>query len=177
MQRSLSIQIGEPMLNILLVDDDPSDAELIRLTLTRQIVDDLRVVNAFSCTEACFRIQVEGVEAFDCIVMDQKMPGATGSECISRLRSAEFNYQGAFVLLTGFADNNIAFDAMQRGADDFLNKDDMEVSLVPAILAAIQAREFIVRDTHTTADRIARIDGLVAQLDGVLKRLKLHRRC
>lgn len=59
-------------------------------------------------------------QAFDCALVDLKMPGLNGLELIERLREQAPDLQS--ILLTGNADLTVAVQAMRLGAFDFLEK-------------------------------------------------------
>lgn len=128
-------------MTILLVDDDPSDAQLIRTVLTRQDPE-LTLINAETCEEAR-RIADHDGTMIDCIVMDERLKGTPGSECVKQLRAAQF--VGAFGLLTGFPDTKPAVLAMQNGADFYLSKDDIQEGLLPSIRNAVSRRQDAIR--------------------------------
>lgn len=157
------------IIKILLVDDDPTDASLIRAILTRQ-VGVLTIIDQTSCVEALATINQLDI---DCVVMDQKLIGIQGSECVKQLRDS--GYQGAFVLVTGFADDRVAVEAMKNGADDFISKNDIATKLLGAITGAIELRAHTIRTQHDSAERIAHLDQLIVQLDQILTTLHQER--
>lgn len=126
-------------MTILLVDDDPADAALVRAILTRQDPD-LAIISAERCEEA---LHIAETTQLDCIIMDERLKGVPGSECIKRLR--EQKYRGAFGLMTGFPDTKMAVDAMIHGADFYISKNDIQDGLVPAMQQAIARRQDAIR--------------------------------
>ena len=63
------------------------------------------------------------------IVLDIKMPGLDGLEVCKRLKEKEHTNLIPVIIITGFEDNKI--EALNRGADDFVNKpfDMAEISI------------------------------------------------
>ena len=63
------------------------------------------------------------------IVLDIKMPGLDGLEVCKRLKEKEHTKLIPVIVITGFEDNKI--EALNRGADDFVNKpfDMAEISI------------------------------------------------
>ena len=63
------------------------------------------------------------------IIMDIKMPGLDGIEVCKRLKEKEQTKFIPVIIITGFEDNKL--DALDNGADDFVNKpfDMVELSI------------------------------------------------
>ncbi|MGB0749127.1 MAG: response regulator [Magnetospiraceae bacterium] len=99
--------------HILVVDDD----KRLRKLLLRYLSD-----NGFTVTTAQDSAEAEarmaGV-AFDLIVLDVMMPGETGLEFTSRLRTLS---NVPILLLTAMGAAESRIDGLERGADDYLAK-------------------------------------------------------
>ncbi len=100
--------------SILIVDDDAS--------LTKVLSGELQSVGYD------VQIATNGKEAleksekgfFELILLDWKMPGMDGLEVLKELQKK--SYPGKIILMTGYADLNVAMDARRLGASDFLSK-------------------------------------------------------
>ncbi|HOS02109.1 MAG TPA: sigma-54 dependent transcriptional regulator [Candidatus Hydrogenedentes bacterium] len=99
---------------ILVVDDDESQRSLLSSFLTTQ---GFRVVTAGSGEEA---LAVMGLDPFDLLISDVRMPGLSGLEMLRRLRHAENPIP--VLLVTGYADIRDAVGAMRDGAANYLEK-------------------------------------------------------
>lgn len=148
-------------MTILLVDDDLTDARLVREILTRQD-SDLTVIDAETCEDA---LRVADTAQIDCIVMDEKLVRTRGSECVEHLRQQ--GYIGAFILLTGFPDSKIAVDAMMNGADNYLSKDDVRAGLLAAIRKAVEKRHAATAMQHAAEEKEKRYLDQVQELDAL----------
>jgi len=155
---------------ILLVDDDLNDARLVREILVRQDPD-LTIIDAETCEDA---LRLADTEAIDCIVMDQKLAGMQGSECVRQLR--EQDYQGGFILLTGFSDPRTAVAAMKNKADDYLDKGDIRERLLLAIRDAVAIRSSAVQKQKEAILKNRRIDERIDQIEQYIADLKRERR-
>lgn len=133
-------------MTILLVDDNPTDAQLVRATLVRQD-SELTIIDAETCQDA---LRMADTAVMDCIVMDEQLKGVRGSECVKQLRAVKFS--GAFGLLTGFPDTRQAVDAMLNGADFYLSKDDIQTGLLSSIRSAVARRQDAIR-AQAAADK------------------------
>ena len=118
-------------MNLMFVDDEP---------LVRQGLQSLVDWRAYGFTVAAEA--GDGQEALekilalrpDIVLLDIKMPGLSGVECMRRAREAGFH--GKFILLTGYADFEYARDAIRCGATDYLLKPVDEGELLRAVLKA-----------------------------------------
>jgi len=99
---------------ILLVDDDP----LVRDSATRLLQEQgLKVIACSDGYEAMNRLD-EGI--VDAVLSDIKMPGLTGLELLEKIRN--FDPEIPVLLMTGYADLEMAVAAIQGGVFDFILK-------------------------------------------------------
>ena len=103
-------------LNVLLVEDDPADARLVRESLA----------------VASSRFKVDHVErlgvalkkleggAFDVVLLDLSLPDTNGLETVAQVQAVDPKVP--IVVLSGHSDDNLAIQAVHSGAQDFLVK-------------------------------------------------------
>lgn len=116
--------------SILVVDDD----ETVRQTLAEFFaLSGMEVLTASSANEARSAV---GQYLPDVVVMDLRLPGATGLSLLEALRSDDPD--GAIIVLTGHADVRTAVGALRGGALDLLEKPvDLE-ALRDAVMRGIE---------------------------------------
>jgi two-component system response regulator AtoC len=102
--------------NILVVDDKDFMRESISEVLRRKGYD---VKTASSGREA---VDMFVRELFDLVISDFKMPQMNGVELLENIKRV--NPDVPFLIFTGFGDIKTAVEAMQKGAFNFLEKDD-----------------------------------------------------
>uniref|UniRef100_C6E7R3 histidine kinase n=1 Tax=Geobacter sp. (strain M21) TaxID=443144 RepID=C6E7R3_GEOSM len=104
---------------ILIVDDEADIALILKLQLEDAGYETVRARDGVEALEA-----VAG-EQFDLIMLDIKMPRMDGLEVLSRLKGDET----PVVMMTAHGSEDIAVDAMKKGALDYISKpfstDDM----------------------------------------------------
>ena len=105
-------------IRVLHVDDEPTDLEITRIFLRRDKNDDFEIVGVLSAKEALKKLKEE---RFDVIVSDYKMPGMSGLELLEELRSN--GNAVPFILFTGKGGEEIAKEAVNKGADRYITKD------------------------------------------------------
>lgn len=116
-----------PALSILVIDDDSGDRKLVR-----------RLVSAFSAN--AFIAEVASVEQadqlaatnFDGVFLDNMLPGRTGLECLSVLRTMW--PRAAIFLMTSQGDEVVAKSAIQNGATDYISKSALSLNSVERML-------------------------------------------
>jgi two-component system OmpR family response regulator len=101
-------------MRILVVEDEPKMASLIRRSLERAA---LAVDIAPDGEEALWRAQAV---SYDAIVLDRMLPGMDGTEVCRRLRSA--SVWSPVLMLTAMAEIPDRVDGLDAGADDYLAK-------------------------------------------------------
>lgn len=106
---------------ILLVEDNPGDARLLRFTL--QEAQSLRfdLVHASRLSEALEQVR-EG--AFGVVLLDLSLPDAHGMETVTRMLDAAPGVP--IIVLTGLTDETVAVQAVQAGAQDYLVKGSVD---------------------------------------------------
>ena len=118
--------------SILLIEDDPADARLLREMLAEAPHDgsgfELRWVQELGAgIEA---LQTRGA---DVVLLDLGLPGSSGIETVTRL----FNQAPrtpTLIVLSGLADEDVAVQSLQAGAQDYLIKGQVDAaSLARAI--------------------------------------------
>jgi two-component system cell cycle sensor histidine kinase/response regulator CckA len=120
---------GKPMI-ILLVEDDPGDARLLGEMFNGQDSHDTKVIHAGSMIDA-ERYMAE--HTADIILLDLGLPDVQGLEAVRRARAAAPNVP--LVVLTGLDDESLAVQTLQKGAQDYLVKNQIET---PGLLRALR---------------------------------------
>jgi CheY-like chemotaxis protein len=113
-------------LEILLVEDDDDHADLAERALTR---DTDWTVERVDTVESARRRLDDG--SFDLVVLDYDLPDGDGLDILDFLRDARRS--DPVVFLTGQGSEDVAMEAMQRGALDYLVKG-------PGLLDRLQRR-------------------------------------
>ncbi|HWQ63078.1 MAG TPA: PocR ligand-binding domain-containing protein [Methanospirillum sp.] len=103
------------MITVLTVDDEPTLLEVGRLFLER--MSDITVETASSGKEA---LELLGGRPYDAIIADYDMPEMSGIELLHIVRSRFGDLP--FILFTGKGRESVAIDALNAGADFYLQK-------------------------------------------------------
>ena len=128
----------DTILHILLVEDSPGDARLVRLMLNEASVGPLHL--RYKCVEAAnLHAALVALEesAFDVVLTDLSLPDSHGLDTVTRVLQAA--PKTPVVVMSGLDDHEMALQAVQAGAQDYLVKGHVnEFSLPRAIQYAIE---------------------------------------
>src|SRR5687767_1745028 len=108
---------GENILKILMLEDNPNDAELIRMYLksSRLNVESTLVSNKQEYVDALNH------DEFDVILSDHNIPQFSSLEAL-RIRN-EIKFHVPFILISGSIPEEYAVTILQEGANDYILKD------------------------------------------------------
>lgn len=106
------------MIRVLMVDDDPTILEISALFLERS--GDLQVDTTESAAEALERLEGGG-GSYQVVVSDYAMPEMDGIGFLKAVRSLKLEIP--FILFTGKSREEVVIEALNSGADYYLQKD------------------------------------------------------
>ena len=112
-------------LKILLVEDNPSDALLVREMLTEAHSVDCELIHIDRLTRWN---EVSEGEDFDVILLDLSLPDTSGLDTLVRMHGILPSVP--IVVMSGLEDEDIAIKALQEGAQDYLVKGRVESDLL-----------------------------------------------
>jgi putative two-component system response regulator len=125
---------------LLIVDDDPYVLESISALLEEY---GYTVFTSQNGNDA-FKM-VEQIN-FDVVLTDIKMPHVTGIELLQNIHS--FNPQIPVILMTAFAELDVAVDAIKRGAFDFITKPYNPDYLLHSIEKAVKYTRLVLMEKN-----------------------------
>ncbi|HEV2522632.1 MAG TPA: ATP-binding protein [Candidatus Acidoferrales bacterium] len=126
--------MSDQKLTVLLVEDNPGDARLIRESLTdaRGAIFDLETADRLAT--ALRRLAAGGIDA---VLLDLALPDSKGKETFSRAKAQAPTVP--IIILTGLGDEALALTMVQDGAQDYVAKIDLNGSILSrAIRYAIE---------------------------------------
>lgn len=104
-------------MRILLVEDSPTDREILRYLLDAKFKGEVEFHEA-STLESAFEILK--AELVDCVVLDLQLPDSAGKETFLKLNKRFPNVP--FIVMTHSKDRSLALEMIQKGAADFVIK-------------------------------------------------------
>lgn len=107
--------------DLLVIDDSAEELARIRRQL-RSVPGVMYMIRERS--EAADALEECLADPPDCVLLDVYMPEMTGLEFLDRM-SARRGVNVPVILMTGFGDEAVAYQALQSGAQDYLQKDEV----------------------------------------------------
>lgn len=107
----------ERPVKVLVVEDSPTDALLLREALTDERSMRFQTAHAETLSEALHCLQERN---FDLILLDLGLPDSQGLETFARMHDQA--PQVPIIVLSGLDDDALAIQAVKEGAQDFLTK-------------------------------------------------------
>jgi PAS domain S-box-containing protein len=132
-------------LKLLLLEDDPADAELIQILLRRA---GIRFGAVVASNEEEF-LTALAQNGYDAVLADNALPQYSSMEALKLLRIT--NPDIAFILVTGTVSEEFAVNIIQQGADDYILKTNL-TRLPSAISNAIEKKRNMVEKENAVKE-------------------------
>ncbi|MBI3537833.1 MAG: response regulator, partial [Chloroflexi bacterium] len=131
--------MDEKPIRVLLVEDNPGDARLLREMFGEAVSPTFELTHVERLNEA---MQCLAQERSDVVLLDLLLPDSQGLETFVKMKGQ--TSQIPIVVLTGLEDEGSAVKAMQAGAQDYLVKGDVNTqSLVRSMRYAIERQRLL----------------------------------
>ena len=117
---------------VLIVEDDASLLTSLKIILEQE---KYKVLSAETGKEA---LQKARAERFDVVIMDQKLPDIKGTEVCKKIR--EIQPLAKTIIITGYAELDIAIEAIRAEAFDFIQKPVKPDNLLNVLRRAVATR-------------------------------------
>ncbi len=156
------------LINLLLVEDNPGDARLVREMLAE--ASSGSAGPAFNITHVgrlSQALAAVNTDRFDLVLLDLSLPDSRGLETLYQILKVVDELP--VVILSGLGDEKVAVEAVQAGAQDYLVKGNMnEFSLPRAVRYAIE-RNRTERNLRRRNRELALLNKIIAASAIILK--------
>jgi two-component system, cell cycle response regulator len=141
---------GKPIqaITVLLVEDNPRDAALVLRALGDR-VPRFDVSTVSTLADALISLNRS---SFDVILLDIVLPDSDGFATIAAIRKAAPALP--LIVLTGFADNDMAVAAVEAGIQDYLIKGDFEIAMIERAVRHAIARNHLEERLRASEERL-----------------------
>jgi PAS domain S-box-containing protein len=158
--------MSEKRIRILLVEDNPGDAFLVR-TLLEESGEHFVIEHRENLTTALTVLGTQSQDTqFDVVLLDLNLPDSSGMETIRRIRDTDS--QTPIVVLTGHKDEKIAFEALSHGAEDYLTKEFPDGRTIRRSIRYAIERSRAERALKESEERYRKLVELAPELIAVL---------
>jgi Signal transduction histidine kinase len=128
------MSINTDELRVLLIEDNPGDATLFEHHLSADCTDNFPPAMVTHVTDLSTGIDELGGDSYDIILLDLGLPESTGLATLDRYNNAVDDREDLpsvpVIVLTGLQDEAAAVEAIERGAQEYLVKDDIDGRLL-----------------------------------------------
>jgi two-component system response regulator AtoC len=156
-------------LSLLIVDDEKPTREGLRAALEEKF-------DVYVAESAESALKLLEKESFDVLLTDLRMPGSDGFQLITRAKSLA--KPPVCILMTAYGSEDVAVEAMKRGADDYVAKGRMQIEeLELRIQRAMKRQNLEVenRQLHERLDKKYGVTSLVGDSPAMTEVLELLR--
>ncbi len=135
------------LLHVLIVEDNPADAEMLLRELRRGGFDTQaeRVETPAAMREALTR------QSFDLVISDYNLPQFSAPDALQTLQTTGLDIP--FFVISGTIDEDMAVAMMRAGAHEYMMKDGLK-RLIPSLVRAL--RDAGIRREHRHAEELLR---------------------
>ncbi|MFA6014931.1 MAG: EAL domain-containing protein [Gallionellaceae bacterium] len=148
---------------VLLVEDDPSDANLTKLALRASHTPLFELEWVTSLEDAVYTLSLN---RFDVLLLDLSLPDSHGLPTVTAIRNQAPNLP--VIVLTGNDDSSFALETLEAGAQDYLVKGKFDTdALVRTIGYSVERKHLSdnLQQSHDLLQKLSsQIPGLIFQL-------------
>jgi PAS domain S-box-containing protein len=156
-------------MNILLLEDNATDADLTRRSLEHSIRN-CKVVVAPTVKRA--KEMLKKGTSFDIALLDMQLPDGTGLDMLMEIRLSGLKLP--VIMITGSGDEEVATTVLKAGADDYVIKQQGYVENLPGII------DYAVKNFHQKSQELKEIIDVLyiehhsSDIDLTLRHLNQH---
>ncbi len=161
--RELDPIAGDPI-TVLLVEDHPGDARLVREALRDARSLQFRVVHV--TTLAAGIAHLRGADV-DVVLLDLSLPDGAGLASIACIQAAALRMP--ILVLTGTEDEGLALQAVRGGAQDYLVKGVDGGTLARAVAHAVERHRMLLEIEATRREQLALKDRVLSHVSHELR--------
>ena len=165
--------MSEQPIPVLIVDDDPSVGAWLQL-LVRRMGDSLPCTATWVTTGSMMLEELEK-RRFELVLLDYHLQDVDGLALLSRIQDMPKDRRPAVIMLTGGGSEQIAVEAMKRGARDYLIKASLDQATIRRAMAgALETRRLeaeLARRNEELRQKNAQMEAELAMARDVQKAL------
>ncbi|MFO7750902.1 MAG: response regulator [Desulfobacteraceae bacterium] len=144
------------VIKILILEDNPDDFFLLKEAVESSEEMVFEIIHVHRLAQAICTVQEKSV---DVVILDLQVPDSIGLDTF-------LSFHGKFphipvVIMTGTKDYRIALEAVQKGAQDYLNKGESSASAIIRTIRYAIERQRLVIELKKAYDEINTLKGIV----------------
>lgn len=147
-------------MKILLVEDSPTDRELLKYLLEARFQEQAKFREASTLETAIHYLDRGDI---DCVILDLNLPDSVGKETFTKI--AKRYPHIPVIIMTASKDRDLAIDMIRDGAADYIVKNFTdEEELFSRVMFAIEKAKTSVRCSEPEAAAVKRMDSIRTQM-------------
>jgi signal transduction histidine kinase len=156
--------LGRPI-TMLLVEDNPGDARLVREALVDAGAAEITLVHVTRLDAALARLAAGGI---DIVLLDLLLPDGSGLDTVTRVHGAAPDVP--LIVLTGFSIEGLGLQAVRIGAQDYLIKGRFDgAALVRGVRHALERHRMLLELERTRRQQLELKDRLLSHVSHELR--------
>jgi PAS domain S-box-containing protein len=156
-------------MKILMLEDNPLDAELSQRAITKEI-EGSEVVHAETLDQA--RQLLASGQGFDLALLDMNLPDGNGLELLTEIR--ESGTSMAVIMFTSTGNEEVAVAALKAGADDYIAKKQYYTLHLPSLIKLTFDNYLENRSKLSKVIKVLYIEHNMLDADLTLRHLKKY---
>jgi len=159
--------MAKEKLKVLIVEDNPNDAFIVKKRLQKDSAFDYEITHALSGEEA---LSILEKEACNIVLLDYNLPKKGGLEILEEIKQK--NIEVPVVMVTGQGDEIVAAQLIKEGALDYLPKRENYEDAVPFMIRKTIAefrskaeRERLQKEIALRKEELERVNAQLMELD------------
>ena len=149
--KSMTQKIRQPLIKILVCDDDPADCELLR-TCLQQITD--REIALFQAEHTHEIQDALNERRIDLVLIDSQMPGKLGMAWLAEISKRQL---APVIMLTGSGTEEIAAETSQEGAVGYLPKGSLSFDKLSNIINVALDKWTRLQQANANKEKLERL--------------------
>ena len=151
---------------VLLIEDNPGDATLFEHHLSADGTDTFPPVRVTHIEDLDTGLDELGADGYNIVLLDLGLPESTGLDTLDRYNEALDDRDDLpsvpVIVLTGLKDEAAAVEAIERGAQDYLVKDDINGPLLHRSIRYALERHHQQQELRRQNERLERFASVVS---------------
>ena len=159
-------------IKILAIDDDPGDLNLLRRHLAGMNGMHIDFIGCGNAEQGLAELENQRI---DLIFLDYNLGAESGLNLLQRIKESAADVSQAIIMITGQGDEEVAVEALQSGASDYISKSRLcSAVLERAVRNSLEKAALVkrVEEQRLKLERLARHD----ELTGLFNRRELLER-
>jgi DNA-binding response OmpR family regulator len=140
--------------SLLLVEDSEDDVIITQRKLFKTNMQIKEFVVAKTLTQALEVVEKKSIEI---VLLDLNLPESSGLDTLDKLRSA---YNGIIIVVTSLDDESLGLTAIQRGADEYLVKNDLSETTIARTILHCKERAKLYHHVQAVKQKLDQLSKL-----------------